>query len=350
VKWTKTLDNEKVPHQAWKNVRRWLPGTLISLVLLALIFHYVDLNQVAAALIRADLRFILLALVLAILWLFIRGLVWWTLLKRRPSYRATFFCLCEGYLLNNFLPFRLGEVGRAFLLSRKSDLRFMEIVPTIVIERVLDLMFSAGILILSVPFVLGVSGADQIGFIVGVIMLVGLAGLFILAYKRDRVGEILERLGNRWHAIDKIRESMLDPFLDGLSILTDFRRFSAFIFWMTIDWAVAAVEYYLLVRAFFPQATIVWGTFSLGMAAFGGAIPSLPGAIGTLDSAVGGAVYLLSQNIDSAAAFVVVLRIFSYFVTGIPALIALSSEGQTLAGLYRDITQFRKKTNSEITE
>ena len=343
----KTNRNSKL---IWKKIPRWLPGAVISLLLLTVILYFVDLNQVISSLIQADIRYLLLALAFAIIWLFIRGMVWWTLLKRKAGYGATFLCMCEGYLLNNFLPFRLGEVGRAFLLSRKSDLRFMEIVPTIVIERVLDLMFSAGILILSVPFVLGVTDAGQIGFIVGGIMLAGLVGLFVLAYKRDWAGGFLQKLGDRWQAFQKIKVRLLDPFLDGLSVLTDIRIFSTFIFWITLNWFVACAEYFLLVRAFFPEATFVWGTFSLGMAAFGGAIPSLPGAIGTLDSAVGGAVFLLSQNIDSAAAFVVVLRIFSYFITGIPALFALSSEGQTISGLYREINQFRKKTNLEVSE
>ncbi|MFC2063728.1 lysylphosphatidylglycerol synthase transmembrane domain-containing protein [Chloroflexota bacterium] len=334
----------------WKKIPRWMPGAVISLGLLAVILYFIDLDQVASSLIQADISYLLIALALAIIWLFIRGMVWWTLLKRRAGYGTTFLCMCEGYLLNNFLPFRLGEVGRAFLLSRKSDMRFMEIIPTIVIERVVDLMFSAGILIFSLPFILGVVGAEQIGFIVGAVMLAGLIGLFVLAYKRDWAGEFLDKLGLRWPAIQKIKARLIEPFLDGLSVLTDLRIFSTFIFWITLNWAVASAEYFLLVKAFFPDATFVWGTFSLGMAAFGGAIPSLPGAIGTLDSAVGGAVFLLSQNIDSAAAFVVVLRIFSYFITGIPALFALSSEGQTLSGLYKDITQFRNKTNVEVSE
>jgi hypothetical protein len=71
----------------------------------------------------------------------------------------------------------------------------------------------------------------------------------------------------------------------------------------------------------------------------------LPGAIGTLDAAVGGAIALLTQNIDTAAAFVVVLRLLNYLVTGVPALYALSREGQTLAGLYRDVTRFRSAKN-----
>jgi uncharacterized protein (TIRG00374 family) len=326
----------------WQSSRRWLPGAVISLALLGVILYFVDLDAVWTALRKADYRLLLLALVGSIVWFMVRGIVWWTLLQKRASYKVTFFCLSEGYLMNNFLPFRLGEVGRAFLLSRKADLRFMQIIPTIVIERVLDLMFSAGILVISVPFVFGVSGADRIGYIVGSLMLIGLSGLFILAHKRTWAGKIFEKLSLRWPKFHKIGGNLLEQFLEGLAVLTDFRLFAKFLFWMTINWLIAIGQYYILVRAFFPEANLPWAMFSLGVAAFGGAIPSLPGAIGTLDAAVGGAIALLTQNIDTAAAFVVVMRLFNYLVTGVPALYALSKEGQTLAGLYRDVTRFRK--------
>ena len=329
----------------WQSSRRWLPGAIISLALLGVILYYVDLNAVWAALRRADYRLLLLALVGSIAWLMVRGIVWWTLLQNRPSYKVTFFCLSEGYLMNNFLPFRLGEIGRAFLLSRKTDLRFMEVIPTIVIERVLDLMFSAGILVISVPFIFGVSGAERIGYIVGSLMLVGLGGLFILAHNRTWAGNIFQKIGMRWPKFQKLAGNILDPFLEGLVILTDFRLFAKFLFWMTINWLIAIGQNYILVRAFFPEANLQWAMFSLGVAAFGGAIPSLPGAIGTLDAAVGGAIALLTQNIDTAAAFVVVMRLLNYLVTGVPALYALSKEGQTLAGLYRDVTRFRTTKN-----
>lgn len=325
----------------WQSARRWLPGTIISLVFLGVILYFVDLNAAWSALKKADTRMLLLALGGSITWFLVRGIVWWTLLQKRATYRTTFFCLSEGYLMNNFLPFRLGEVGRAFLLSRKTDLRFMEIIPTIVIERVLDLMFSAGVLILSVPFILGVSGAERIGLMVGGIMLAGLIGLFILANNHAWAARMVQKLSLRWPKIDKFGENILDPFFEGLAVLTDIRLFSKFMFWMTVNWVIAIVQYYFLMSAFFPEANLPWALFSLGVAAFGGAIPSLPGAIGTLDAAVGGAITLLTQNIDTAAAFVIVMRLINYLVTGVPALYALSTEGQTLAGLYRDVTRFR---------
>src|SRR5215204_4117699 len=115
------------------------------------------------------------------LWLAIRTIVWRTLLRNRASYSEVFWTIGEGYLLNNFLPFRLGEIGRAFLLSRKSDMQFMEILPTIVIERAVDLGFSAAIFLTALPFVVGSEGSGSIGIIVGVVVVLGLVLLYVLA-------------------------------------------------------------------------------------------------------------------------------------------------------------------------
>src|SRR5689334_8575741 len=146
----------------WQAAKSWLPGLIISAIFIMLILYFVDLRKLAEALRQADVRWLMVSLITANLWLAIRGLVWRALLREKASYRVVFMTLNEGYLLNNFLPLRLGELGRAFLLSRKSELTFMEVLPTIVIERVLDLAFSALILIAAVPFVVGASGADRV--------------------------------------------------------------------------------------------------------------------------------------------------------------------------------------------
>jgi uncharacterized protein (TIRG00374 family) len=331
----------------WKSVLKWLPGTVISLLLVALILHYVNLGAVWIALGKADVRLLALALAGSICFLLVRAIIWRTLLQNRPSYLVTFFCMSEGYLMNNFLPFRLGEVGRVFLLSRKTDMRFMEILPTVVVERVMDLFFSAAILVVSVPFVLGVSGADRIGYIVGSLVLAVLIGLFVLVKKRVWALEIFHKLSLRWPKLQKVGGSLLESFFEGLAVLTDYRLFLRFLFWMTMDWTIATVQYFILILAFFPQARLTWAMFSLGVAAFGNAIPSLPGAIGTLDGAVVYTFTVLKQNIDTAAALVVVMRLFNYLSTGVPALFALSREGQTLAGLYRDVSNFRSKTHQD---
>src|SRR5512140_1343231 len=103
----------------WKDARRWLPGAVISVLLIAAILYFVDIPKVIAAIRAADYRYLGVAAVLSFGWMFVRGFVWRTLLRDRASYRDVLMSLGEGYLLNNILPVRLGEIGRAFLLSRK---------------------------------------------------------------------------------------------------------------------------------------------------------------------------------------------------------------------------------------
>src|SRR5688572_2142058 len=164
-----------------KDIKRWLPGALISIVLIAAIIYFVDFGTMLESIRAADYRILAGATALSFLWMAIRAKVWQTLLRDKPAYIDVLFAASEGYLLNNFPPFRLGEIGRAFLLSRKSGMQFGEIVPTIVIERIVDLAFSAAILLAALPFVAGVEGSEQVGYIVGIIVAIGLAMMYVLA-------------------------------------------------------------------------------------------------------------------------------------------------------------------------
>src|SRR5215208_4616551 len=164
-----------------KDIKRWLPGAVISLLLIAAILYFVDLRAMLDAIRHANYTLLGLAIVLGFVWMAIRAIVWRTLLRNRATYSDVFWTIGEGYLLNNFLPFRLGEIGRAFLLSRKSDMQFMEVLPTIVIERAMDLGYNAIILLAALPFVVGAGGAGRIGVLVGIVVLIGVIILYLMA-------------------------------------------------------------------------------------------------------------------------------------------------------------------------
>jgi len=320
----------------WKSARRWLPGVLISLVAIAAILYFVDLQRFADALRSANYWLLLAFMTTSLVWLLVRGIVWRTLLRGKASYRDVFLTICEGYLLNNFLPFRLGEVGRAFLLGRKARLDFMEVLPTIVIERVVDLAFSAAILLSAVPFVVGASGAGRIALVIGGLVVVGLVVLYLLARNRDWALGLFNRLTSRWPKMQqKMGNDFLAPLFSGLAILTDGWLFVRFMLWMTLNWGIAILEFFILILAFFPKAQLLWALFGLGAVAFGNAIPSLPGAVGTYEGALGGALTLMSGDQSTALAVAIVAHLVGYFLTGIIGLSALSSEGETLMGIYR---------------
>lgn len=333
-----------------KDIKRWLPGAIISILLIAAILYFVDLGAMLDAIRTANYGLLMIAFAIGFLWLAVRTMVWRTLLRDRASYGDVFWTIGEGYLLNNFLPFRLGEIGRAFLLSRKTDMQFMEILPTIVIERVVDLGFSAAIFLAALPFVVSTQGSESIAIAIGVVVLLGLVLLYVLARNNQWALDLFHKFSARWPALQRLGGSFLEPFFAGLSVLTDGWLFLRFLFWMALNWGIAIFSYYLIIRSFFPQAQLVWGMFGLGAAAFGGAVPSLPGAVGTFEGAFGGAITLLTGDESTALAVALTGRLYNYINSGVVGGIGLLREGQTLSGVYAQLKALRSKPGEEMIE
>jgi uncharacterized membrane protein YbhN (UPF0104 family) len=85
--------------------------------------------------------------------------------------------------------------------------------------------------------------------------------------------------------------------------------------------------------------------FGLGAAAFGGAIPSLPGAVGTFEGAFGGALTLLSGDQSTSFAAAITARLYNYVNSGAIGGIGLAREGETLSGIYHQLMNLRNKEN-----
>jgi uncharacterized protein (TIRG00374 family) len=330
-----------------KDAKRWLPGVIISILLIAAILYFVDLGEMVDAFRRADYRLLAVSFASSFLWMAVRAKVWQTLLRDRASFRDVFFTEGEGYLLNAFLPFRLGELGRAFLISRKSGIQFGEVLPTIVIERVVDLGITAVILLASLPFVAGAQGSGQVGAIVGGAVLFGLGMMYVLARYNRWALDLFHQSSARWPSLQRFGGGFLESFFTGLGVLTDAWLFLRFLFWMLLNWAIAVGAYYLMIRAYFPQAQFIWTFFALGAVAFGGAIPALPGGVGTADGAITAALALLTGDESTALAVALTVRLYNYLNSGVIGGIGLMREGQTLSGIYRQLMSFRNK--SELT-
>ena len=182
-------------------------------------------------------------------------------------------------------------------------MEFWQVIPSILIERALDLSFAVGIFLCTLPFVIGIPWAQQAAIAIGMIVLVGLGAIYILARNRQRVLGWIDKAGERWSVVKKITGRRVTAFFDGLGILTDGRLFLQALGWESINWLVAILQYYLFLRAFFPSPSPLWVIFALGVGALGIAAPSSPGAIGVFEAALVGALVVLGADASSAMAF-----------------------------------------------
>ncbi len=64
-----------------KKIPRWLPGALVSILLMAVILYFVDLGAMVEAIRKANYGILAVAFLLSIVWMFGRAKVWHTLLR-----------------------------------------------------------------------------------------------------------------------------------------------------------------------------------------------------------------------------------------------------------------------------
>jgi glycosyltransferase 2 family protein len=332
-----------------KKIPSWLPGVLVSILLIAVLLYFVDLGAMVDAIREANYPILAAGFVLSIVWMFGRAKVWHTLLRGRASYRDTLFTDAEGYLLNAFLPFRLGELGRAILITRRSNLQLGEVLPTIVIERVVDLGISALIFIAALPLMIGSNISQNTGYLTAAAVVVGLLALYFLAHYNRWALDLFHKLSVRWSSLQKLGGGFLESFFEGLGVLKDGWLFIRFLFWMALNWGVALVAYYLMMLAFFPQAQSNWTLLLLAAAAFGGALPAAPGGLGTTDGAITWALTLMTGDGSTALALALTVRLYNYLNSGVIGGIGLGREGETLGAIYRELKNLRSPAGTDTT-
>lgn len=321
----------------WKKTLRWLPGILISLAAIFLVSRLIHWDELGPAL-HLFAWYHLAAMVgLTLVFLFLRALVSRVLLSGLPSLADAFWAINQGYLLNNILPFRLGEVGRAVLLGQRIGKPTAQILSTIVIERVLDIGIAAGMLLSTLPLALNMAWAKPAATVMLVIVAAGMVGLYLAAKYHEPVGNWVDRSGSRWSFSRKWAAPQIKSLLNGLGALTNPRLFLTALGLLLTSWVVAVGVYWLGLKAINPAAPLWWGLFTDALLALGIAIPSAPASLGTFEAAVVGALAILGVGQTVGLAYAITVHFVQIVVTGILGLVGLARQGRSIGGVFQDL-------------
>jgi uncharacterized protein (TIRG00374 family) len=289
-----------------------------------------------------ELVWILPAIAFYLAGIFFRALTWRTLLQNQAPLGRVFLTLNEGYLLNNLFPFRLGEVGRAMLLGQASHLSAFYVVSTIAIERAYDLAIAAGLLLITIPLVLGIESSRAIAIAVASAVSVGLFTMYVLARSRERLRERLEKFGTSKRFYHERILPWLDSFLAGLGVLTRVDRFLFSILLILISWLCGSIEIFLLMVSFGVIAPAWWTGFALGVVSLGIALPAAPANLGVYEAAMVGAFTLLGLRTAQALAIAIGAHLIHILFTGIIGAVGLFQDGQSITGIYLRLRSARE--------
>lgn len=334
------LQKQPQPRSQW---RQLLPGLAISIVCLVYVFWLAKPWQVLEVLKKANYTWVISGFIASILWLLVRAQVWRQLLRGRPSYSQAFFTAAEGYLLNNLLPFRLGEIARSLLMAEKINLSFWEVFSTVIVERLLDIIFAISLLVTALFFVFGTDMAWLAASAIAILVLLLLAFLYFLARKRDRIVARFEKMTKQWAFLSRTASQFLTAFLTGFAVMTESGRFIQVLLWMILNLAIAILQYYCFMKAFIPEAKILYAAVTLGVAALSSAIPSLPGAVGVMEFVMVAALSIIALPKAAVLTIGLAMRAAGYLISGIFGAIGLAKDGETFSGIYHKARSIRQK-------
>jgi uncharacterized protein (TIRG00374 family) len=302
-------------------------GVAISVVALFIVVRSVDVAAAWDTLKTADPRWIVALVAFVILDVLLRALRWRVLLSPLADvpYPTTLASLLVGYLANNVLPARLGEVVRSHDLGTRTGLSRSMILGTIVIERVVDTMVVVSIAAISI-LVLSVRGivasAVLVGFALTSLLVVGvLVGIYA---HRLPGADRLRRFIGRW---PRVRD-VLVRLRDGLSVASNLRA-------MVVAVALSIASWSCTVFAFAAAAQAVGVEPTLGQAALlaagtnlATAIPAGPGYVGTFELAAVTIATSVGIDREPALAFAILVHVATLAVTSIGGAVAFMLGGR----------------------
>jgi glycosyltransferase 2 family protein len=207
-----------------------------------------------------------------------------------------------GMMVNNVYPARLGEIARAYSLTRETDrVRLTASVASLAVDRVFDALTLMLLLVsamLSPAFPKGITIGGQPVQRGAAIFAAGAIGLFVMLYAIVAFPERLVRLyatvaGRLSPRLAHRGSEIIHAFADGLGVLRSPSRFVAVFFWALVHWLVNGLAFWLAFRAVGIDVPFSAANFLQGIIAIGVALPSSPGFFGFFEAAavVGLAVY-----------------------------------------------------------
>ena len=185
----------------FSNWRFWI-GLAVSGLFLLLLFFWVDRQEIVAALGNANYLYVAPAIGLYFAAVYFRSIRWAYLLSpigRFPAGRL-YPVVIIGYMANNLLPARLGELVRSYYLARRETVSGSTALATVAVERLYDgvtLLFFAAI---SAPALLllglfqgtgDISRATALVFAIGTVAIFSLAFAFLVLATRPGFSKIV---------------------------------------------------------------------------------------------------------------------------------------------------------------
>jgi len=297
-----------------------LLGIVVSATLLWWSLKDVNFAEVLLHLREARLFPIIAGVVMATLTFVLRIFRWQLLLRAEDGSRLPpgplWHAIAMGFMANNVLPLRIGEVVRTFAATRLAGVRFTAALSSIAVERMFDALtvgffLGLGLLLAGLPADSEVGGVHmgRLATLVGVAAVAGLAlAGAVVAFPRAAEATIRKVVPFKGLA-DRL-VTIIEGIRQGLSALQSPVRILGVVLWSLAVWGLSALSFYVMFAAFGIEVSFAGALLMQSLIMFGIAVPSTPGYVGVFEAPIIAVLGLYHVDASLAATYA-----FTYHIT-----------------------------------
>ncbi|MDQ5824673.1 MAG: flippase-like domain-containing protein [Chloroflexota bacterium] len=348
--------------------RRFIIGLVISLVFLGWALLQENPAKIVATIAGMNWLSLLPALAFYFIGVWIRAVRWRILLaplRLKMGLLEIFQIVVIGYMANNLLPARIGELVRAYVVGKREGVRKTSTLATIVVERIFDGLVMIGFVasallfvILFNPDILSVGTGHTFGtlivnwspyIVLGAVAFLAFLVFFVAIASSQRRMEGLLRFGMRFvpGRLHERVERLATAFIVGLGSLRS-RANMVVVFSLSIlAWLFEAGMYFSIGNWGFgltgsdtepvPFYAYVLATGIINLSTL---LPQAPGYLGVFE-VVGIGVLVGAFGVDRGAAtsYVFLLHVALYLPVTLLGVVFLARESLS----WRELTDLEKQ-------
>ena len=299
-----------------KKVILTLFGYLISVSLLVVVFKDTNFEKVFEYLKKIDPFLVLLALLLNIMFVWIRGVYQKNnLYITTPNIRTGTSIVSIGISLfyNAILPTRLGDVIRAVFISLKNNIKKKRLLPYILVEKVIDFLFMIFFFIL---IVIIESEGEILAYLFVTLPVIGILIITFLLYVKFNKKVISFVQSIIPSKLNKLFFEFNHEAINGMSCFKTKNQIVKSFALLVSGWVIILGIFYILSYPFIDQLNLpnYSAIYFLFFSAIALSLPSAPSGIGTVHYGLYLAVQILmggdvsNSQSDLVAALIISLH------------------------------------------
>lgn len=326
-----------------RSVRFWA-SFAISVVLIALFLRATHPRDLGNALQEADYRWLIPGTAVLFVAISARCVRWSVLMRpvAKMSPQRLFPYAIIGYMANNLLPARAGEVVRAYVLGDRENVSRMGTFGTIAVERLFDgctlvlmLLIAGSIVGFEDSKLRAIAWASTLFFIAAVV------AFYVLTLNEDRAKrlshQVLRVLPQRF---EHLAEEMADNLVTSLRSVHDWRSLALVVVFSGVAWTIEAGAYAVIGQGFDLGVSFAHYCLLLAAANLAIIIPTFFGGTGPFEWAAKLVLVGAGVSDNVAGAYSIVAHGVVLVPTTVLGLILLWSFG----------VSFRRITHVDVEE